>query len=81
MAAVPDAYRGQAVKAWIKLASGGQLSRDDLRVFLEDKLSHVEMPRLVEFRDEPLPKTMIGKLSRKELLIEEAAVAATGAAA
>ena len=56
-------------------------SRDDLRVFLEDKLSHVEMPRLVEFRDQPLPKTMIGKLSRKELLIEEAAVAATGAAA
>ena len=50
-------------------------------MFLEDKLSHVEMPRLVEFRDQPLPKTMIGKLSRKELLIEEAAVAATGAAA
>ena len=73
VAGVPDAYRGQAVKAWIKLAPGSQLSRDELRAFLEDKLSHVEMPRLVEFRDQPLPKTMIGKLSRKDLLAEEAA--------
>ena len=81
VAGVPDAYRGQAVKAWIKLAPGRQLSRDELRAFLEDKLSHVEMPRLVEFRDQPLPKTMIGKLSRKDLLAEEAAAAATGAAA
>ena len=72
---MPDAYRGQAVKAWIKLAPGQQLSRDELRAFLEDKLSHVEMPRLVEFRDRPLPKTMIGKLSRKDLLAEEAAAA------
>ena len=78
VAGVPDAYRGQAVKAWIKLAPGRQLSRDELRAFLEDKLSHVEMPRLVEFRDQPLPKTMIGKLSRKDLLAEEAAAAAIG---
>jgi long-chain acyl-CoA synthetase len=39
------------------------------------------MPRLVEFRDQPLPKTMVGKLSRKDLLAEEAAASATGAAA
>ena len=72
VAGVPDAYRGQAVKAWIKPAPGKQLSRDELRAFLEDKLSHIEMPRLVEFRDQPLPKTLIGKLSRKDLLAEEA---------
>jgi long-chain acyl-CoA synthetase len=81
VAGVPDPYRGQAVKAWIKLGPGRQLARDELRAFLEDKISHVEMPRLVEFRDRPLPKTMIGKLSRKDLLAEEAAAAATGAAA
>lgn len=81
VAGVPDAYRGQAVKAWIKPVPGRQLSRDELRAFLEDKLSHVEMPRLVEFRDQPLPKTMIGKLSRKDLLAEEAGAVATGAAA
>ena len=81
VAGVADAYRGQTVKAWIKLVPGRTLSFDELRAFLEDKLSHVEMPRLVEFRSQPLPKTTIGKLSRKDLLAEEAASVATGAAA
>jgi long-chain acyl-CoA synthetase len=77
VAGVPDLYRGQTVKAWIKLVEGRSLTADALRLFLEDKLSRVEMPRLVEFRDRPLPKTTIGKLSRKDLLVEEArAVAA-----
>ena len=81
VAGLPDAYRGQTVKAWIKLVPGRTLSFDELRGFLEDKLSHVEMPRLVEFRSQPLPKTTIGKLSRKDLLAEEAAAVAAGAAA
>lgn len=79
VAGVPDPYRGQTVKAWIKLVPGETLTAEGLRAFLEDKLSHVEMPRIVEFRDTPLPKTPIGKLSRKDLLAEEAA--STGAAA
>jgi long-chain acyl-CoA synthetase len=81
VAGVPDAYRGQTVKAWIKLVESRTLSLDELRAFLEDKLSHVEMPRLVEFRSQPLPKTTIGKLSRKDLLAEGTPAAATGAAA
>lgn len=71
VAGVPDAYRGQTVKAWIKLVAGETLTAEGLRLFLEDKLSHIEMPRLVEFRQDPLPKTPIGKLSRKDLLAEE----------
>lgn len=31
----------------------------------------MEIPKRVEFRDQPLPKTMIGKLSRKDVLAEE----------
>lgn len=73
VAGVPDLYRGQAVKAWIKLAAGRTLTESELRAFLEDKISHIEMPRIVEFRDQPLPKTPIGKLSRKDLLAEEPA--------
>jgi long-chain acyl-CoA synthetase len=46
--------------------------------FLVDKLSPIERPRHVEFRDE-LPKTMIGKLSKKELVAEERARAAASA--
>ncbi len=41
-------------------------------MFLQDKLSPIEMPVYIEFRDD-LPKTLIGKLSKKELVAEEAA--------
>lgn len=66
-----DEQRGEIVKAWIKLKEGRELTKNDLKEFLGDKLSPMEMPRLIEFRSEPLPKTMIGKLSRKDILAEE----------
>lgn len=70
VAGLPDPYRGQTVKAYLALKPGATLTRDELIAFLQDKLSPIEMPKLVEFR-EVLPKTMIGKLSRKTLLDEE----------
>ena len=51
---------------------GPTLDDDGLLAFLQDKLGRHEIPREIEFRDE-LPKTMIGKLSKKELVAEEAA--------
>jgi long-chain acyl-CoA synthetase len=72
VAGVPDEYRGQTVKAYIKLSADRQLTKEDLKAFLKDKLSPMEIPKHVEFRDE-LPKTLIGKLSRKAVLEEEAA--------
>jgi len=72
VAGVPDQYRGETVKAWIKLRAGTTLTKDDLTAFLKDKLSPIEMPKKIEFRDQPLPKTLIGKLSRKMILEEEA---------
>jgi len=71
VAGIPDKQRGEIVKAWIKLNEGRELSADDLKSFLEDKISRIEMPKRIEFRDEPLPKTMIGKLSRKDIVAEE----------
>ncbi len=73
VAGVPDAYRGQTVKAFIKLRQGQALTKDELLAFLKDKLSPIEIPKQIEFRDRPLPKTLIGKLSRKMLLEEAAA--------
>jgi long-chain acyl-CoA synthetase len=70
---LPDVYRGQTVKAFIKLRPDQNMTKDALIVFLRDKLSPIEMPKQVEFRTQPLPKTLIGKLSRKLLLDEEAA--------
>jgi long-chain acyl-CoA synthetase len=72
VAGIPDEYRGQTVKAFIKLRAGTTLTAGELKEFLKDKLSPIEMPKQVEFR-ESLPKTMIGKLSRKMILEEEAA--------
>lgn len=73
VAGIPDEARGEIVKAWIKLKPGRTITANDLKAFLQDKLSPLEMPRQIEFRTKPLPKTMIGKLSRKDILAEERA--------
>ncbi len=63
---VDDEYRGQAPKAFVRLKEDETLTEAELRAFLKDKLSAIERPDHIEFRDE-LPKTLIGKLSKKEL--------------
>jgi len=67
---IKDQYRGEAPKAFIKLKAGMMATETDIRKHLEVKLSKIEMPAQIEFRD-ALPKTMIGKLSKKELKAEE----------
>ena len=69
---VPDEYQGQAVKAFVKLKHAQSMTPDELGAFLKAKLGHHEIPKHIEFRD-ILPKTMIGKLSKKELVAEEQA--------
>ena len=71
---VPDAYRGQSPKAFVTLRPGRAADPATLRDFLADKLNKIEMPREIEIR-ESLPKTLIGKLSKKELVAEETAKA------
>lgn len=67
---IDDDYRGQSPKAFVKLKDGEQVTEAEMKSFLEDKLSKIEMPSEIEFRLE-LPKTIIGKLSKKELVAEE----------
>jgi long-chain acyl-CoA synthetase len=67
---IKDAYRGEAPKAFVKLKAGSTLTADDLRAHLASRLTKVEMPAAIVFRDK-LPKTVIGKLSKKELVAEE----------
>jgi long-chain acyl-CoA synthetase len=69
---VPDEYRGQTVKAYVVARPGESLTAEALRDFLADKLSKIDMPKIIEFRD-TLPKTAIGKISKKALLDEEQA--------
>jgi long-chain acyl-CoA synthetase len=68
---VADTYRGEAAKAFVQLKTGAEpFTLDELRAFLADKLGRHEMPAHLEFRD-MLPKTAVGKLSKKELIEEE----------
>ena len=67
---IDDDYRGQSPKAFVKLKEGEKITEDEMKTFLADKLSKIEMPSRIEFRLE-LPKTIIGKLSKKELVAEE----------
>ncbi|HEX6958577.1 MAG TPA: long-chain fatty acid--CoA ligase [Ferrovibrio sp.] len=78
---IPDAYRGQSAKAFIKLKPGAApITFEELKEFLKDKLGKHEMPVAMELRD-VLPKTLIGKLSKKELVEEEKKKAASQPAA
>lgn len=68
---VPDMYRGEAAKAFVALKTGAErFTLDELLAFLADRLGRHELPAALEFRD-ALPKTSVGKLSRKELREEE----------
>jgi long-chain acyl-CoA synthetase len=69
---IPDDYRGETPKAFVKLKDGQTVTAEELTAFLRERLGKAEVPSEVEFRAE-LPKTMIGKLSKKELVAEEKA--------
>jgi len=68
---IPDQYRGEVAKAFVKLRSGAEpFSLDELRSFLAGKIGKHELPAALAFKDE-LPKTTVGKLSRHELRVQE----------
>ena len=68
---VADAYRGEAAKAFVQLKVDAMpFTLGELRAFLADKVGRHELPAHLEFRD-ALPKTAVGKLSKKELIEEE----------
>jgi long-chain acyl-CoA synthetase len=69
---IPDAYRGQSPKAFLTLKPGAApFTIDELKAFLKDRLGKHEMVQELEIRAE-LPKTGVGKLSKKDLVDEEA---------
>lgn len=65
--AAPDEQWGEVPAALIVLKPGHALSREQLLEFLASRLGRFKMPRVIEFLDEPLPKTGTGKI-RKNLL-------------
>ena len=72
---VPDAYRGESVKAFVVLKPGGTATDREITAFCRERLAAFKVPRQVEFRTD-LPKSPIGKILRRTLRDEERAKAA-----
>jgi len=72
VAGIPDPHRGETVKAWVVLKPGEQATEDEIKDWCRERLAKFEVPTYVEFRDE-LPKTMVGKILRRELVAQEKA--------
>ena len=70
VAGVPDAIRGENVKAYIVLKADQQSTQEEISEFCREHLAPYKVPRMVEFRDE-LPKSQVGKILRRVLLEEE----------
>jgi len=69
---VPDAYRGETVKAFIVLKPGAAATDKDIIAFCREKLAPYKVPKQIEFR-ESIPKSAVGKILRKILRDEELA--------
>jgi long-chain acyl-CoA synthetase len=70
VAGVPDAYRGETVKAFVVPKPGETASEEEIVEFCRLHLASFKVPRKVEFRTE-LPKSMVGKYLRRVLVEEE----------
>jgi long-chain acyl-CoA synthetase len=69
---VADEYAGERIKVFAVLKEGVALSEADLLAYFRENLTRYKVPSQVEFRTE-LPKSMIGKILRKDLRDEELA--------
>lgn len=65
---VPDPTVGAIIKAYVVLESEarGKISEDEIIAFCHERMAHYKVPKIIEFRGE-LPKTDVGKVSRREL--------------
>jgi long-chain acyl-CoA synthetase len=70
VAGIPDAYRGETVKAWVVLKPNETLTADEVREWCKERMAAFKVPTQVEFREE-LPKTTVGKVLRRELVRQD----------
>jgi long-chain acyl-CoA synthetase len=70
VAGLPDAYRGETVKAWVVVRPGVTLSSTEIQSWCRERLAPFKIPTEVEFRLQ-LPKSTVGKVLKRELIEQE----------
>ncbi len=63
---IPDEYRGESVKAVVSLKPGMSATAEEITEFCKARMAAYKYPRVVQFLPE-LPKTVTGKILRREL--------------
>jgi long-chain acyl-CoA synthetase len=63
---VPDEKRGETVKAFVSLKSGASVTPEELIAHCKQRMAAYKYPRSVVVVEE-LPKTVTGKILRREL--------------
>jgi acyl-CoA synthetase (AMP-forming)/AMP-acid ligase II len=69
---IPDPYRGETIKAFVVLKPGETMTGEEVIKYCGEKLAKYKVPKMVEFMSS-LPKSMVGKILRKELRAMEMA--------
>lgn len=67
---VPNENSGETIKVFVVREPGAQLTAEQVRTHMREKLTAYKVPKEVEFRDS-LPTTNVGKILRRELRDEE----------
>jgi len=67
---IPHEKRGEAVKAFVVLKEGEEMTEKEVIDYCDTKLAKYKLPVKVEFR-QVLPKSNVGKILRKDLRKEE----------
>jgi acyl-CoA synthetase (AMP-forming)/AMP-acid ligase II len=71
---VPDALRGEEVKAYVVLADGqsaADLPPERIIDLCSQRLAAYKVPRLIEYRSRPLPRSTSGKVRKPDLVAEK----------
>jgi long-chain acyl-CoA synthetase len=66
---LPDKEMGEIIKVWVVLKPDwvGKITEEELTAWCKENMTHYKVPKLIEFLDE-LPKTMVGKVMRRQLM-------------
>jgi long-chain acyl-CoA synthetase len=70
VAGLPNEEAGEIVKAWVQLKEGTKVNSNDLINWCKENITHYKCPKVIEIIDE-IPKSMVGKVQRRELQIND----------